>query len=233
MKYQQPYGVNDDNAGYIDGNPALGIEGSAVPAKALEHPQRELDTLIRKAGLTPSETDLEQVYKAIKVLAPTPGTLSVTAPLTGGGNMGGDITLGFDLGKQYFCEMTHEGNQYAYAATYTLMSLKGPVGGEQDWADTVNSAFFPKMPGYYYFNIGFIGNGPNSASLNFDLYLYKNGDNNVGRQSGVMMGSSYAFNASGITYLDGINDKITAKIVTNSGSSALNMYWRKLFAFLL
>lgn len=66
MKYQPPYGSTDPDASFVDGNPALGIEGSPVPAKAFEHPQRELVDLITRAGLEPSETDLGQVYKAIQ-----------------------------------------------------------------------------------------------------------------------------------------------------------------------
>jgi hypothetical protein len=68
MKYVQPYGVTDENAGYIDGNPALGVEGSAVPAKAIEHPMREIVYLITQAGLTPDEAKLTQVYEAIQKL---------------------------------------------------------------------------------------------------------------------------------------------------------------------
>lgn len=66
MKYVQPYGVSDASASYVDGNPALGVEGSAVPAKAIEHPMRELVYLITKAGLTPDEAKLTQVYEAIQ-----------------------------------------------------------------------------------------------------------------------------------------------------------------------
>ena len=68
MNYAQPHGVADANAGYVDGNPALGIEGSAVPAKAIENPQRELVHLIIKAGLTPDDAKLTQVYEAIQAL---------------------------------------------------------------------------------------------------------------------------------------------------------------------
>ena len=42
MKYQPPLG-GDDGDPYIDANPAAGIEGSAVPAAALEHPMRRVD----------------------------------------------------------------------------------------------------------------------------------------------------------------------------------------------
>ena len=68
MKYQPPYGVSDENASYIDGNPALGIVGSAVPAKALEHTMREIVNVITEAGLTPDENNLKQLALAIDVL---------------------------------------------------------------------------------------------------------------------------------------------------------------------
>jgi len=70
MDYATPIGqeAQGEAAIYIDGNPEAGIEGSAVPAKAIEPGMRELIHLIRFAGLTPSGTDLEQVRKAIAML---------------------------------------------------------------------------------------------------------------------------------------------------------------------
>ncbi|WP_299864367.1 glycine-rich domain-containing protein [uncultured Hoeflea sp.] len=69
MKYQPPFGAADPEAPYVDKNVPGAIAGSKVPAKAIEHPQRELDHLIEHAGLTPGEADLEQVRKAIQYLA--------------------------------------------------------------------------------------------------------------------------------------------------------------------
>lgn len=68
MKYVQPYGISDANASYVDGNPALGIEGSAVPAKAVEHPMREIVNVITAAGLTPTDTNLAQLLLAIQTI---------------------------------------------------------------------------------------------------------------------------------------------------------------------
>jgi len=68
MKYRQPFGISDESAGYIDGNPALGIEGSAVPMEALEHPQREIVNVILEAGLTPDRANLKQLALAIQAL---------------------------------------------------------------------------------------------------------------------------------------------------------------------
>ncbi|RAX42390.1 hypothetical protein [Rhizobium tropici] len=66
MKYQSPYGSDDPDASYVDRNNATATKGSAVPAKAIEQPQRELVALISAAGLTPGDGDLSQVAKAIQ-----------------------------------------------------------------------------------------------------------------------------------------------------------------------
>ena len=64
MKYVPPVGgaVNDP---YVDANPGSGIEGSPVPAAAIEHPMREILAVISAAGLAPSEADLTQLKKAL------------------------------------------------------------------------------------------------------------------------------------------------------------------------
>ncbi|MGE4310301.1 hypothetical protein [Desulfovibrio sp.] len=71
MDYATPIGqeAQGEAAIYIDGNPEAGIEGSAVPAKAIESPQREIIHAIKSAGLTPSGTDLTQLTQAIVALA--------------------------------------------------------------------------------------------------------------------------------------------------------------------
>ena len=66
MKYQQPYGISDPNAPYINGNPSTGTMGSIPPAASIEHPQREIVGVISNAGLTPADTDLGQLAKAIQ-----------------------------------------------------------------------------------------------------------------------------------------------------------------------
>lgn len=68
MKYQQPIGAIA-NAPYQDGNPQTGTEGSPVPAKAIEAPQREIVHVITSAGLIPDEEDDTQLLQAISVLA--------------------------------------------------------------------------------------------------------------------------------------------------------------------
>ena len=68
MKYTPPIGgaANDP---YVDANPATGVEGSPVPAAAIEHPQREIANVITAAGLTPDVGDLTQLYQAIQRIA--------------------------------------------------------------------------------------------------------------------------------------------------------------------
>lgn len=67
MQYSQPYDqTSNPNAPYVNGNPSSGIQGSIIPAGAVENPQRELIALIQAAGLTPSNSDLSQVAKAIQ-----------------------------------------------------------------------------------------------------------------------------------------------------------------------
>lgn len=84
MDYAPPIGqeAQGEAAIYIDGNPEAGIEGSAVPAKAIEPGMRELIHLIRFAGLNPSGTDLEQVRKAIAMLieSAAPGLATLLQP---------------------------------------------------------------------------------------------------------------------------------------------------------
>lgn len=64
MKYVQPIG-GAANAPYIDANPGSGTEGSAVPAAAIEHPQREIEAVITGAGLVAATGDLTQLRQAI------------------------------------------------------------------------------------------------------------------------------------------------------------------------
>lgn len=78
MKYVQPIG-GSANDPYVDANPSGGIEGSPVPAAAIEHPMRELAALISDAGLTPTEADLTQVAKAIKTIFQKAASISAAA----------------------------------------------------------------------------------------------------------------------------------------------------------
>lgn len=65
MKYNQPLDKPDDpNAPYLNGEPTFGVEGSIIPAEAVELPQRELVNMIVKNGFTPNNGDTEQVARA-------------------------------------------------------------------------------------------------------------------------------------------------------------------------
>lgn len=76
MLYQPPFvpgatpGVTgifnaDPDAGYVNGDPSTGTEGSYFSNAALEHPQRELVKLLTSLGITPSHAVLEQVAEAV------------------------------------------------------------------------------------------------------------------------------------------------------------------------
>ncbi len=65
MIYTPPVGGAPGDP-YIDANPGAGIDGSAVPAQAIEDPQREIAAVITAAGLTPSAADLTQLLQAIQ-----------------------------------------------------------------------------------------------------------------------------------------------------------------------
>ena len=47
MLYNQPFGITDPNAPYINGNPNTGTMGSIPPALSIEHPQREIVKVIQ------------------------------------------------------------------------------------------------------------------------------------------------------------------------------------------
>lgn len=66
MKYNQPYGISDPNAAYINGNPSTGTAGSIPPAASIENPQREIVNLIADAGGTPSDADLHQLGRGVQ-----------------------------------------------------------------------------------------------------------------------------------------------------------------------
>lgn len=83
MKYPHPIGAAE-NASYIDAVPAQGLEGSPVPAAAIEHPLREIVNVIEQAGLTPDGTDLTQLAQAVQAMIMA-RKITRNAPLTGDG----------------------------------------------------------------------------------------------------------------------------------------------------
>ncbi len=64
MKYHPPYGSTDPNASYVDKDVPGAVRGSAVPAKAIEVPQREIVDFITKSGFVPGD-DL-QLARAVQ-----------------------------------------------------------------------------------------------------------------------------------------------------------------------
>ncbi|MFK0207990.1 hypothetical protein [Agrobacterium sp. NPDC090283] len=64
MKYHPPYGSIDPNASYVDKDVPGAVRGSAIPAKAVEVPQREIVNVISKTGKEPS--DGNQLASAIQ-----------------------------------------------------------------------------------------------------------------------------------------------------------------------
>lgn len=69
MLYNAPFDATDPNAAFVNGNPSTNTPGSIPPAEALEYPQREIVAVITGAGLTPTNSDLTQLYKAIQTIA--------------------------------------------------------------------------------------------------------------------------------------------------------------------
>lgn len=81
MKYQAPYGSTDPDASYVDRNTPGAVAGSKVPAAAIEHPQREITSVITKSDLAASDGDLMQLAKAVRSLRlnHVPATLAGSA----------------------------------------------------------------------------------------------------------------------------------------------------------
>ena len=77
MQYNQPFGISDPNASYINGNPSTGTMGSIPPALAIEHDQREIVRVIQWASdnkytdmngalcIPPTSTLTDQLLKSL------------------------------------------------------------------------------------------------------------------------------------------------------------------------
>jgi hypothetical protein len=50
VKYNQPFNNPDPNAGFVNGNPSIGLQGSIPPAASIEYDQREIVEVIAKAN---------------------------------------------------------------------------------------------------------------------------------------------------------------------------------------
>ncbi|WP_164879593.1 hypothetical protein [Afifella aestuarii] len=68
MEYKPPVGAVED-ASYVTGNAGAGIQGSQVPAEAIEHPMREILNVITAADIEPNGSDLSQLLQAIQIIA--------------------------------------------------------------------------------------------------------------------------------------------------------------------
>ena len=55
MKYHAPYGSTDPDASYVDKDVPGAVRGSAVPALAIEDPQREIVDFLVKSGIDPAD----------------------------------------------------------------------------------------------------------------------------------------------------------------------------------
>lgn len=64
MKYHAPYGSTDPDAPYVDKDVPGAVRGSAVPAAAIEEPQREIVDLITRSGIVPA--DGNQLAQAVQ-----------------------------------------------------------------------------------------------------------------------------------------------------------------------
>ena len=82
MQYNQPWGISDPDASYINGNPDTGTKGSIPPAASIEFDQREIVNLISAAGLVPDNGDLKQLLKSIQLV----DVMNVFKRGTNGGN---------------------------------------------------------------------------------------------------------------------------------------------------
>ncbi len=122
MKYVQPYGVSDENAPYINGNPSIGVAGSIPPAGAFEAPQREIVNAIASGGLVPSPSDMTQLSQVLSkigvrfaidtssaagsiVITPIPAIIDLSAPTMIAVKVGHDCpgasTLTYGTAAQY------------------------------------------------------------------------------------------------------------------------------------
>lgn len=124
MKYVQPIGAAV-NAPYVDANPGAGQEGSAVPAAAIEHTQREIVAAIVAAGLVPASGDLGQLASAIAKLASKYGVGGTAAAVPGGNINDNTIPCGM-----YYVYATDTGTKPLGDDGYghLIISREGPGG---------------------------------------------------------------------------------------------------------
>lgn len=130
MKYNAPAGNSDPNASYVTGNAVTKVKGSAVPAEAVEFPQREIVAAILAAGLVPENGDLTQLKKAIEQLAKNqlPGIARTTV---NGISRPDGVTLKIDTAGKLSVVATskYEVGEFYYFRHPTLKSGMQPAQG--------------------------------------------------------------------------------------------------------
>lgn len=130
MKYNAPAGNSDPNASYVTGNAVTKVKGSAVPAEAVEFPQREIVAAILAAGLVPENEDLTQLKKAIEQLAKNqlPGIATTTV---NGISRPDGVTLKIDAAGKLSVVATskYEVGEFYYFRHPTLKSGMQPAQG--------------------------------------------------------------------------------------------------------
>ena len=65
MNYQNPFGTSGTLVPYVNGNPATGVEGSIIPALAVQEPQTEIVNAITANGQIPTDADLTQLAQSV------------------------------------------------------------------------------------------------------------------------------------------------------------------------
>ena len=138
MKYQEPIGAAED-ASYVDADPAAGVEGSAVPASAIEHGQREIVKVLKQMGLTPADGDLTQLWQAVQKIYGKPHTGDPN------GNVAADV-----LYERCWDTSTSPAQIWiATAADGTVggTSWERTIANRSEFAAQYNDPGFQKLPG--------------------------------------------------------------------------------------
>ena len=145
MKYVPPIGAAA-GAAYVDAAPASGVEGSPVPAAAIEHPMREIEAVITGAGLVPATGDLTQLRQAIAKMIQAGQRAVVISNATFAGAVTG-------TGKAVYWDSTNSRFDLALADTTAKQNCVGfadvPNGNVYAFGDAV--LFTGLTPGARYY----------------------------------------------------------------------------------
>jgi hypothetical protein len=66
MKYWPPFGNPDPDAAYLNGNPAIGVQGSIPDCRGYEGMMRDNVNLIKAAGFAPTDADVQQIARSVR-----------------------------------------------------------------------------------------------------------------------------------------------------------------------